>query len=633
MSIPFSEELLSAYLDGEATPEEAALVERQLAETPELREKLNDFAEQAAALREAAWPSAPPDFATSLLAALPSDSPDAASLHDHVASAGPVRAMPRPVPVTVGRSSPTTSIPSTRVDRTPRRAIWGSAVSVALVLFLGLFVIWSPRTGPQFDHASAPVNAERFLLVPDGSIPGRTATPSTGVPQRLLPMAVRVDRDAIASELRLLADSPQVGDELSFLVTEQATPMLVDFTVVDVQQSLGQLQVLLRNHSSRQIAVNGNVPGQAISPSEQLIAVLVDLDAPEFERVLSQVDALDAVVFITEQDGSPEDSLQSTPDGSPRSRAADREQNFNFLAANNRFSRLNSAENSPTEGLLANNALPATEPADAPPLLGMGGGGMGAIGGGTVREPSSESRPQSTGDRSRMPAARSIQPVQETANSGREGSSPRRPGFPLSPSGNQFQQEKAESSVAMSAAANNSPTSHTLSETQPMLIQNFDFSIGGIRSNSVTADEFQQLSRAGTWQYSEQAKDLSSESDERNLSLAKPSSLRSTSALGLPFTPPPAPLPERRARPSATDVPQARQVGSEAILPEALQRPTGDASQQPASGRHAEAGQPLRGPQAAAQEHESRDLSRVRALLLLRSGAEAETPRTEQPNR
>jgi anti-sigma factor RsiW len=62
------EELLSAYLDGEATPEERALVERRLAESPEWREVLDEVRSTRELLLALPVREAPTGFWDSVLA-------------------------------------------------------------------------------------------------------------------------------------------------------------------------------------------------------------------------------------------------------------------------------------------------------------------------------------------------------------------------------------------------------------------------------------------------------------------------------------------------------------------------------------------------------------------------------------
>src|SRR5262245_14406841 len=68
MSKPLSEELLSAYLDGELTPAEKSEVERSLEAAPKLRERLEDLAEVGQAIRSLPRPGAPSDLRRQVLA-------------------------------------------------------------------------------------------------------------------------------------------------------------------------------------------------------------------------------------------------------------------------------------------------------------------------------------------------------------------------------------------------------------------------------------------------------------------------------------------------------------------------------------------------------------------------------------
>lgn len=86
MQDKFSEELLSAYLDGEASPQECAEVERMLESSPELRQKLEDFRQLSELMAEQPKQTVPPEFCSEVMHAaerrmlLPETKPVAAKL-------------------------------------------------------------------------------------------------------------------------------------------------------------------------------------------------------------------------------------------------------------------------------------------------------------------------------------------------------------------------------------------------------------------------------------------------------------------------------------------------------------------------------------------------------------------------
>ena len=69
---PLSEEMLSAYVDGECTPEEAHAVEAKVAAEPRWNDMLADVRAARDALRSLPMRELPPDFVDALLAPVPS---------------------------------------------------------------------------------------------------------------------------------------------------------------------------------------------------------------------------------------------------------------------------------------------------------------------------------------------------------------------------------------------------------------------------------------------------------------------------------------------------------------------------------------------------------------------------------
>ena len=112
------------------------------------------------------------------------------------------------------------------------------------------------------------------------------------------PKVVSLDRQTIQRHLNSLGESPSIGEELSILVSSGDAPILVDFTVVDIQKSLGNLQVLLKNHTVEQIESDDQSAARSFGANEKLVAVYLNLEEPDLEDVLNQVVALDATIII-----------------------------------------------------------------------------------------------------------------------------------------------------------------------------------------------------------------------------------------------------------------------------------------------------------------------------------------------
>lgn len=305
MPLSFSEEMLSAYLDGEATPDERALVERLLDEKPELRDQLNALSDLSQAVQKLPRETAPASFASSVLNEV-----------NHR----------RPTPSKSQTEDVATSTETLR--RSPR--FWvSSLIAMSILVVAGVFLN-TPQEykDAEMAHLENVSNSSREGTVADISIDDYStvnseAMPATAVgaddssfglsmePESVVragmslaansPRVVTLDRNEIALRLSSLQDSPDVGDQFSVLTKDQGSPILVDFVVVDVQKSWDSLQVLLKDHSVEPVIVDSNGGGIAPESSGEMISIYLDLDEPVLETVLGQVNALDAVVFLSDE--------------------------------------------------------------------------------------------------------------------------------------------------------------------------------------------------------------------------------------------------------------------------------------------------------------------------------------------
>lgn len=311
MLSPAQEELLSAYLDGEISPEEEIYVQQLLEEKPEFKDRLRELSQVGESIRELPRVSAPIDFAESVLARVP----------------GPAAAG------TVSKAKP--------AKVASRLRVWSSSI-VALAVLLAVGTLLMQRNslddhvanvehlesdendGIEFESNSFPPVAEEAPMMSmsgaPGTMDGMLALESassragnfsgaeiaeaasgdgvTAIETKNLPRVVSLDRKKIREHLSSLGKSPTGGDQFSILTKEGEAPILVDFTVVDVQKTLGQLQVLLKNHSVEGVKVAEQVVDEKFAANQKLVAVYLDLEKPKLESVLNQVAALDATVIF-----------------------------------------------------------------------------------------------------------------------------------------------------------------------------------------------------------------------------------------------------------------------------------------------------------------------------------------------
>lgn len=303
MNQPISEELLSAYLDGELSPAERADVERSLEESPGLREHLEELAEICRAVRSLHCPCAPEDLRHDVLRAV--SQRDARS-------------------------------PAPAVRKPLRRAWIWSGVGTALAACVAIVLISSPRRGPQLEHVGQIVAAS----TPTGNVDGAghrseqmadlrgAPAPGATLPRYMKKSENRVlgvlrenasegdglappvpvvglTREEIRDKLIRLGRAPQVGNSISLFGSpaggSDETPVVVEFTVVDVMESLNQMQVLLKQqtHASPGGFIQVDMPQ---SGKSQLTAMELELDEREMAAVLNSVPAVDAVLYVAQAD-------------------------------------------------------------------------------------------------------------------------------------------------------------------------------------------------------------------------------------------------------------------------------------------------------------------------------------------
>jgi anti-sigma factor RsiW/anti-anti-sigma regulatory factor len=287
MPTPFSEELLSAYLDGELTPHERAEVERRLEESPSLREHLDELAEVSRQVRSLPRPEAPSELHVQVSARIHNGTP------------------PRPDPSL--RADLSAGSPSRRSPAT-----WRWTVTTACLLLV-VAVVQIRRDGPA-DRLAMPGSGvhegithaeisetELALLGLPVSVNGVTYAPQGGTDETAPPLVqvVSLNKNQIQEKLQQLGRLPREGNTLAYLDQSGEAPLLIEFTVVDVMETMGQVQVLLRNQQA--VEADSGEPVVTSLDGEvdrKYTAVYLELEENQMAGLLQEVTALGAVAYV-----------------------------------------------------------------------------------------------------------------------------------------------------------------------------------------------------------------------------------------------------------------------------------------------------------------------------------------------
>jgi len=323
MSKPNPENLISAYLDGELSSDEAAAVEQQLDASSALREELNDFTELRRSIQALPMEPAPADFHELVVANLP----ETAGLLTE-----PIRPWwMHPMVPTVVAVCLLVGIGTVLSQFPPGDQVAGNnELASPLEADTGFhpasgseetFNQDRARSAPEMALDSAVVGDERptrnqpgaLMLEPSAepdSFPSVAAnepamqamqTQIAGIPSQRAQVKTLTGKQ-LKQKLRALERTPEPGDVFSVLDETEGTPVVVEFTVVDVMDALypgGKLNVLLRQKKGKLLTAD---PSQNKTPSKNdsgMVAVLLELDnADEMSLVLNDIRALEAFVYM-----------------------------------------------------------------------------------------------------------------------------------------------------------------------------------------------------------------------------------------------------------------------------------------------------------------------------------------------
>lgn len=318
MNPAVSEELISAYFDGEVTPAEQAVVERWLAESPDRRQEFEEIGQLSALLHSLPTPDAPDELAAAtmqrieretLLAPSSATAPRRTARRERVVafSAFLVTVAATVLVMLTSRSwmPQTDMVAMTESPALPASRTEGLADSLDRAAPPGPVPARGENATAFREGAESQVSAgldvarserERLSPSPKSEAQSAPASAANPVDERLAGQP---------SERMLLKERDlRIGSVIPYLETSGDTIALIEVTVVDVRQAAGEMQVLLRKNAVP--AADSAEPGQTQpkpsgSDADQLIAVYVEGTRAQLAAILDSMERQDTVLGMTLQ--------------------------------------------------------------------------------------------------------------------------------------------------------------------------------------------------------------------------------------------------------------------------------------------------------------------------------------------
>jgi hypothetical protein len=288
-----SGELLSAYYDGEASPEEHAIVERLLETSSEARRELDEIGELSELLHSSPRQSAPVELAPSILNRVEQESL-LPSLPDSMKSS---------------------SRPHSRLS------LATGLLTVATTLLLVVFVVSRPvpdesgsaQIVQHHNRDQSDESTERSAAIEtaeaapaDQSVTGGKLVDATGLPETLSATESKSDirsfPKSALNEYRLR--DVQIGDVIPYFAVAQNQVAVLEVTVIDVQKAVGTTQLLLEGNQILRISELNTVrttrdtlkSDQALKPAIQtqkttggLFAVYIESSESQLAETMEQL--------------------------------------------------------------------------------------------------------------------------------------------------------------------------------------------------------------------------------------------------------------------------------------------------------------------------------------------------------
>lgn len=355
-----TEDLISAYYDGELTPAERETVERLLETSAEARQTLDVYRALSGLMHELPQQRAPAEFA------------------DAVMRAAERRTL---FPVAPGSAAALVARSASPRRRWNRRTLWVTAVTTSAAAMLLFMVKFTAKQPPERSASEAPNPAivmgwqqpgkrsAHPLANPDDSaewsFPAQqdhdfeesehltAAGPSTGAVAVSMALNKEItngtlSRDGSVRQTLVLKNPQQkieVGKFVEALDTSGGKVAVVNMLVVDIQKGLNSLQVLLaRNHIPEQSDADKSAVGGkdrtakgANETSSNLVAIWVEAKNEQLSAVLEGLAQKDEILAL--QDDGSIDIAQLNQAAPVRTQSAAKQENL-VTAANVSINRV-----------------------------------------------------------------------------------------------------------------------------------------------------------------------------------------------------------------------------------------------------------------------------------------------------
>lgn len=305
---PIDPELISAFYDGETTPEERAAVEQWMDESTDTLQTLDEYDQLSQDLKELHRATTAPDLRETVLASVASATPATSR------PGSALRERRRLLSMAAGMAG-LAAVVTILVWPQFQRSRLGDAVAVNELRDAEDLEATALRSEAADEARGVPSLAESAIAREE------SPSPSSGVTAAEMEANIEMTLADIARERPL----PEVGDVLGYLDQNADELTWVAVTVVDAQKAGDQVRLLLARHGVESPAPS---PGEMV-PSQtgnSLVTFVVEADWNQMEAVivdLSEASYVDAVtVDAPAEEGVPQELQSYAVNRSQETRAA-----------------------------------------------------------------------------------------------------------------------------------------------------------------------------------------------------------------------------------------------------------------------------------------------------------------------
>ncbi|TWT58483.1 hypothetical protein KOR42_18580 [Thalassoglobus neptunius] len=328
MTFVYSPEMLSAYLDGELTDAEKQFLEELLQKSPELQAELDEIKNVSLRVQEVPRLSAPSDLQSQILDAVKSHSTGVNKAQTASPKRSKVTWIASSIAACLGigvtvwmlqrDQIPTDSLasrlPPTMIESKELATTPTTESSFNSTISLQTDTLESSRNFTASTMESLSNGVSNSLQLADQPSPAFTESDGispieelstlAGVfptePQQPTPTVVSLSANDLAQRLKTLTDIPDRGEDLSVATVHAGTPIIVDFTVVDIQKTLGDVEILVKSQTPRPADIQNIAINTQNADDQQFTVVILDLEEPTLENILNSVEAVSAVMYVEE---------------------------------------------------------------------------------------------------------------------------------------------------------------------------------------------------------------------------------------------------------------------------------------------------------------------------------------------